>query len=161
MNNDAKTILGISIGTRSLGYAIYHDKYLNDWRTRSFKEKWSDKKLSSLCNWLNILVRQKGITTIAMKIPNQSKTSTELQQLIDEIIKLSKANCIDLQLFCIEDLHEYCLSQMRKNKTTLMNYVASKYPELTNEYQKEKRIRNAYYIKIFEAIGSVCVMNQW
>jgi hypothetical protein len=60
--------------------------------------------------------------------------------------------------YSIKELESFFYPDGRINRRMLAEKVAGKYPVLSYELDREKTIRNPYYIRMFEAValGSVC-----
>lgn len=50
-------------------------------------------------------------------------------------------------------LQAFCTDHGRKTKKKIMRCLAERFPELGMYYEREKRNKNKYYRKLFEAVG--------
>lgn len=146
-NTTRKTILGISLGTRMLGIARLEGTSLNDWRVKTVTGRLSKLKLRTIILFIERYCKDNQVTTIALKVPEQS--SRALNVLIKEITGFAKDEHIGLHLYTITELKRH---YQKKNKLGVMEYVTEAYPEVKVIYQKQKKAKNPYYIKLFEAV---------
>jgi hypothetical protein len=146
------TILGINIGTRTLGLAVIQGDLLCDWRVKTLYGKWSKQKLKSSLQFIEKHISNYGIGYIALKVPHNSRISKGLRQLLVGIRILSDKQSLPYFEYSIEDLERFCSSEYRLNKTVLGEYVAKTFPHLLYEYNRQANIKNSYYDKVFAAI---------
>ncbi len=146
------TVLGISPGTRSMGIAAMKDGQLIDWKTRTFKGKWNDKKLNEIVVYIKKEMYRHNVRKVAVKLPHPVRSSLWLNDLLNEIKELVRKKNITMNIYFIDDL-KY-LSGELDNKQKLAEYITSKHPELLGEYEREQQNKNTYYMKMFEAIAA-------
>lgn len=150
-------VLGISLGTRTLGVAVLQGKELVEWRTLIFKGKWSEQKCTAIVNRLRKIIQSNKITRIALKLPPSTHHSSGMKMLLESIAAHTRAYSIGLYTFTIADIKNHHGSTIT-NKEALQQQVFSMYPELASEYHKERGNRNKYYSKLFEAIGAALLL---
>lgn len=148
----ARTILGISLGTRSIGIAIIKNRQLNDCRIKTFPEKWSERKQKRIVTFLSSVLHGYHIQTLAIKLPHPIRGSRWLCGLLTEIQSIASRLHIDVHIYYIEDIKWLCNEV--GNKKELGEYIVQLYPEVRYEYEKDKNDKHGYYIKLFEAIAS-------
>ena len=155
MNAKASTVLGISLGTRSTGIALLEGNELLDWKVQSFKGSWSINKLRLIQGAINAHIRRHKPTVIILKIPPKPYASKRVAQLARALEKLGLRKGIEVRFCILMDLKRLLASGAATSiiKEMLIESVTAKFPELQHEYRKEKRNRNAYYSKVFEAVG--------
>jgi len=153
-NMTVMKIIGISPGTRMLGYAGMSQRGLAVWGLKEFKREWSDKKLQKILSAINQLIVEYQPTSLALKMPHPARTSPALDALVREINKLAKKHGITVHSYTLEDLEKGC-----NNKRELIDSLAIKYPEL--KWKHEKIIKTiikkqkSSFEKIFEAVAAI------
>lgn len=148
----ARTVLGLSLGTRSLGIAISKNRQLIDWRVKTFHGKWSEKKQKKIVVFLSRELHRHHVQVLAIKLPHPIRSSQWLGGLLTEIQSVATSLHIELHIYYIEDIKLLC--NEIGNKKELSEYIVQLYPEVWNEYEKHKSDKHGYYIKMFEAIAS-------
>ena len=145
--------LGISVGTLSMGLAVFKGTELVHWRVKTFKGKWNKKKMEMVVSRVAKYVKRYEVAYVALKVPHRSRSSRSLNKLIDAINEFAKEDGIKINSFTIEEIEKkFCPKGMRRNKQLLIEYTLAVYPYVTPEYNREKRSKNPYYLKLFEAI---------
>lgn len=108
---------------------------------------------------LSDLIEQHEPDVLAIKEIHPSRTSRNLNQLVGQIRGIARRKGLRIYRCSIKDLERFFSPEERINKRELAELVASEHPVLSHELNKEKAIRNPYYIRMFEAValGSVCL----
>ena len=146
------TILGISPGTRAVGLAVMKGGELREWRVKTFKGSWSHGKLKDVLYALMNYVAEHSVKMIALKKPDVLRSSPALDQLVSEITVWAKMNRIKVTSYTLSELKQGFFNSKNVSKAEIINQLIIKYPELQTEYNKEKKNRNSYYAKMFEAV---------
>lgn len=149
----SKVILGISPGTRLLGFAIIQDGELRDWGVMSFKEKWSKAKLKRILAVVENLVISYGVNIVVLKKVHPSRTSKGLHQLVTGLEKSAKVNRIKIYRYTIVEIKDALSPDERINKKVMAEMIVAKFPELNPELIKEHKSQNTHYTRMFEAAG--------
>lgn len=144
-------MIGISPGTRSVGFAIIKDGTLIDWGVKLFKQEWSNEKLQKIIGVLDVYVQKYQISTVAIKQHPPFRLSDGLEKLYDQIRDWAKNLNINLRVFTIEELKIFCNNLT--NKDSLVEYIYEKYPEVKKTIERTKNIK--YHIKTIEALAMV------
>ena len=146
----AVAVLGISLGTRSVGMAVLKDGELLDWKVQCFKGPWSRAKCSLITGRVAKLISYYEASAIALKIPQEAKPSGQVRQLYREIEKLTKKKGLLLHAYSLSDLKELleCAT-----KEALIQAMAARFPELMHTYHKAQKCRSSYHTKTFEAVA--------
>lgn len=145
-------VLGISIGTRTVGIAItQHDKLI-DWRVKTFTTRWSTEKRDAILKMLKEQICKYSITEIVLKVPSNIQALPNLVELVRSLTKMATMVCVSIRTYTVEDLKLRYTSE-RGGKEIVFSAIGHKYPELYHEYKKVKSNRKAYYAKVFEAIA--------
>ena len=143
-------ILGISLGTRTIGMAMTINGELVDWYIKAFKGKWSEQKKELILDTVDRMRERYTITSFAIKVPSVLENHDPLKKLYTEINLLAQAKAIKTDTYTIQTLKDFCGADV-SNKALLRKKVLQLFPELKNEFNKEMENKNAYYTKLFEA----------
>lgn len=148
----ARTILGISLGTRTIGLAIIRNRQLNDCRVKTFPDKWSEKKQRKIVDFLSSELHRSHVGVLAIKLPHPIRGSRWLSGLLTEIQSIATSLHIEVHIYYIENIKLLC--NEIGNKKELGDYIVHLYPEVWNEHEKHQNDKHGYYTKLFEAIAS-------
>ena len=151
-------ILAVNPGTRYIGVAVFEGQELIDWRVRVFRGKWSKKKLQRIKMLMCDTIDRHGSDVLAIKKLRPCRSSKNLNRLISVIKQLSKKRGLKAYQYSIKDLKAFYSPAERINKRKLAQLLAFKYPALWYEFNRERKNKNPYYTRVFEAaaIGEVC-----
>ena len=152
-------IIGISPGTRYMGVAVFCGPELLDWRVKNIEGKWSKEKMEKAMKVVSSFIEQYQPDVLSIKKLHPSRTSPNLNRLVGRIKELSKRKRLKVYRYSINDLEEFFYPEGRINKRELAEIIASEYPVLSHELNREKAHRNPYHIRMFEAValGSTCL----
>lgn len=158
-NTKITKIIGISPGTRYMGYAIFYDSELRDWGVKNIEGKWSKEKQKRIMAFISSLTEQHKPNALAIKKLHPSLSSPNLDRLVTKIKESAQRKRMRIKQYSIKELVSFLCQNGRINKRTLAEKVAEKYPVLSHELNREKTIINPYYIRMFEAValGSLCL----
>lgn len=146
-------ILGISPGGRYVGVAMIRHGELSHWKVKSYKGITSAERTRRTVAYIENLILLQVITCIACKVPHPHRTSSDIDQLINQIEGLATRHGIDCRRYSIEDLKQ--LFNMRySNKYLLSEYVTLRFPQLNDILIRERKNRHRYHIRTFEAIAA-------
>lgn len=148
------TVIGISPGTRAIGIAILRNGKLEDWRIKSFRQKWNERKLKSILQYIEQLIHGKHVSVIALKVPHPARSSKALNKVIKGITEVSETRKIKLHCYTIDDLKTCLNDENKNNRNTLIEHFKRQYPEL----QITCNNNDLYHLKVFEAIASACLV---
>jgi len=148
----AKAVLGISLGTRRLGIAIVQDERLVHFQMQTFPGTWSDKKLRCILSAIAVHAERQAIGSISVKIPDAMPTSKAFSQLIGSLNILAEDMRVNSQYYTLSDLKLAYSGVDRTSREWLIESIVKRHPELLPEYHKERRNKEAYYYKMFEAV---------
>jgi len=155
MRQKQNIILGISPGTRSMGYAVMSDGELVDWGVKSFKGKWSKEKGEKILSAFQRLVGDYKITKVCLKVSCPSKNSQHLDNVYCMLKNSVKENSLKLLTFSIENLKRHC--SQAKNKQCLIEFLKRRFPELNSNFLAKN---NYFCHKLFEAIATTITTNK-
>jgi len=153
-------ILGISPGTRSVGFAVLKDGKLTEYRVQSFQEAWTYQKLKKIINCIRQEIERNGIQGIAVKIPDTQPTSSSYIQLLGAMNVCFERKGIKARYYTLSDIKWHFRPDRRVNKAVLAECTIAKHPDLLPEYRKEQGNRNVYYDKLFEAVAAVDLLQR-
>ena len=83
-------IIGISPGTRYVGYAIFYDSELRDWGVKNIEGRWSKEKQKKIMAFISDLIGQHKPNVLVVKALHPSRSSQNLNQLVRKIKEISK-----------------------------------------------------------------------
>ena len=152
------TIIGINPGTRYLGISVFHGSELRDWRVKVVQGKQSKEKVMRAMKIVSGLIKEYKPDALAIKKIHSSKSSINLNKLVAKIKETSKRSKLKVYEYSIKELETFFLPEEKTNKNEMTEMIASKYPVLCNEFNMERKRKNPYHIRMFEAValGSVC-----
>jgi len=158
MHKKPLKILGINPGTRYLGIALFQGPELRDWGVKVIKGKWSKEKMAKVRMIVSRLIEQYGPNVLAIKKLHPCRSSPNLSQLVSGIKELSRRKGLKVYQFSVIDLETFFSPEESMNKKEMAEMLASEYPALLHELEKERSHRNPYHLRMFEAValGSIC-----
>jgi len=143
-------ILSLSLGTRGAGVAILYHEQLIHWKTHAFNGRWSESKLKAILDRCERYILEYDISHVTIKIPPSSHHSKGLLLLLKRLTGLVKLRGCLVDCQTKADLKRFVPEA--KNAESLMSYIATRHPVLSFEYHRERRGRQRYYLKMFEAV---------
>jgi RNase H-fold protein (predicted Holliday junction resolvase) len=149
----AKTILGISAGTRIVGLAVIKKGELVEWRVKSYKEKWSRDKEKTILATIQKLCGYYEVQILSIKKVDPLASTPQLERLQSEIIRQAKRKKIKVVQYSLSDLDYDMRSGSKQARETLSEEIVKKHPALKEELLRERNNRREYYTKMFEAIA--------
>ncbi len=151
-------ILAINPGTKYLGLAVFEGSDLRYWGIKILRGKWSGQKFEKAKEIILDLKDDYEANTLAIKRLHRSRSSANLSQLVTKIKEFSKRKGLKVYQYSLKDLKDFFSLGTKINKKGIAGLVVSQYPFLTHAFDKEKRNRNPYFARMFEAIalGIVC-----
>lgn len=147
----AHTITGISIGTRTIGIAVISNGTLVDWQVKSFKGTMNQQKLHMISGAILKLIHRYDCTEAVFKLPNKAQSYISITMLKKHLMKALTRHNISLHFYYLCDIKSKIHPQIC-NKHQLTTWAVTHYTELRFIYLKQQRLRNPYYMKIFEAV---------
>ncbi|MBK7764494.1 MAG: hypothetical protein IPI46_14335 [Bacteroidetes bacterium] len=155
-----KNILGISYSTRLIGLAVLSSNHLVDYSVKLYKEKWSPAKCEKIKQTLQSCVEDYNIEEIVLSIPAQFSQIPAFGEINECINSFAKDKGIPISYQNRKMIMTLCLDKEKKNKQGFMRSLVFFFPELARYYEKERRNRKMYYVKVFEAIGFALLQSQ-
>lgn len=152
MQRTTLKILSIIPGTRYLGIAIFNDTDLREWYIKSIRGSTIAEKIEYQNALVSNLIHRFDINVITIKKFHPSRISRNLNTFISHLRKTKRNRKIHVMEFSIDTI-EYSLLQGKGNKKQLIDEVLTIYPILFHEYEREKRNKNPYLMRMFEAVA--------
>lgn len=146
-------VLAINPGAIYLAIAAFNGYELNDWRIKHInivKSKEKQKRLKSiLCG----LMEEYEPDVLAVKRVHPSRSSTNLDKLVNSIKQLAKSNGLKIYQYSLQDIEKFFSTGVRISKRELAEIIVYAYPALWHEFDKERNNKVPYYFRVFEAVG--------
>lgn len=147
-----QNMLGISIGTRSVGIAIFRKKQLVDWQVKSFKGKMNEQKPYMISGAILKLLREYECNEVVLRVPNKAHCYKNIILLKKHLSKSIANRKIPIHCYSLVDIKKG-LDVSIRNKKELLDWAVNRYIQLRFVYEKEQKNKNSYYIKLFEAVA--------
>lgn len=160
MSRKPNRILGINPGTRYLGLAIFDGSNLLDWRVKTIKGKWMKEKADRILDIIREQIKLYDISAIAIKKLHPSRSSKNLKLLVSKMLVLGKKKRIKVRSHSIKELEKTFLGDEKSNKRNLAERIVMEYPVLVHELNKEKSHKNAYHLRVIEAVALAAACSQ-
>jgi RNase H-fold protein (predicted Holliday junction resolvase) len=148
----AITRLGISIGTRTVGFAVSMYRELEEWQVKSFKDSWSKQKLIIICAEIKKIALAYKVKQVRIKLPNS--TSAAVSELLGAVTALLQKLSIAVVVLTLGEVKR-SWGTATCNKKELVAKVVQQYPFLERLLVRNREGTSMYYIKLFEAVALV------
>lgn len=159
-----QSILGISIGTWEMGYAVISYNDLIRWKIHSFPGAWNVKKAGRIEHRIQQYIDRHNVKAIAVKIPEQiTHLSEGIKKIIGIINVLAEDRKLEIHYYTLTDLKRFHSPELYINKKVLIDCILRSYPNLHCIYRKERFNKRKYHFKTFEAVACahVCYKEQF
>ena len=153
MNRRPLKIIGINPGTRYLGIAVLDGSELLDWRIKALEGKWSGEKIQKAIGIISELLDRYEPNVLAIKKLHLSRRSENLLRLTNKIKDFAQRKKLKVYQYSIKEIENILIEGKKLNKRNLTKVIVSEYPVLLQELQKEKRNKNPYFVRMFEAVA--------
>jgi hypothetical protein len=159
MRNENLSVLAVNPGSRYVGVAIFRGLDLYDWRVRTVSERSMEAKAAAVTGLLAGIIDRYDVNMLVVKKIHPSRSSKNLEHIVGKIRGLARTQDVDFRELTIEDVEGRIDSEPIRNKRLLMDKVAARYPDLYLELEREKRNKNPYLVRMFEAValGVACL----
>jgi hypothetical protein len=147
-------ILGISFCTRMIGLVVVESNTLIHHSMKVYKGRWGPQKLETILASLTSAVRDYNIDRIVLSIAPAYTNKKPFTELWTEIVYRFRNYPMPVYNLPFAELQKIVHSDTRHSREALMNTVVKQFPELTCYARVERRIKNKYYYKLFEAAGA-------
>ena len=146
-----QNLLGISLGTTKVGMAVFYNGRLADWRTKPFKDRWTDDKCRAIIENIERTLDRYTIGTIALRSPIDTHSTPNLIRLVKEIERIAQERDIVMLGLTLRDLKWRYSHKYKVPRDVFISLLVEKYPILTM-YTKGGKKSLRYHAKLFEAI---------
>ena len=160
MDTGNRVIIGISLGTRTVGIAIFKDGKLREWQLKTFSGKWSNIKLTWILSTLKQITAHYGVSSVAVKIPHNSRTSKALNELTRAIQKLAEKKDMTIATFTLIELEQAFPGSPKATKKAMIAELTNQFPELQEYYEKTVKKPKSPFEKVFEAVALASILNE-
>ncbi len=146
-------ILGLNPGSKYLAIAVFQGSDLRYWAIKAFKGKWSKEKMEKIKETLSDFMDRYELNVLAIKRLHLSRSSKNLNGLVAKIKEFSKRKGLRVYEYPMKNLERFFSPEEKINKKQMAELVASEYPFLFQALEKERRNKNPYAIRMFEAVA--------
>jgi Holliday junction resolvasome RuvABC endonuclease subunit len=162
MPKEAFKILGINPGLRYLGIAVLQGVGLRDWRVMTIPGTQPEDKAKGALRLVSKLIDEHEPNVLAIKKLHPARSSRALARWVAQVRDLAKGKGLRVYQYSVRDLEAFIAPGERTNKRRMAEAIACEYPALLHELGRERRSRNAYHLRMFEAVGlaSLCFHQQ-
>lgn len=147
-------ILAINPGCHYFAIAAFNGPDLFDWRIKSLEGDFHTKRLPAAVAFVASYLDRLTPAAIAIKTVPSSRSSANLKTLLARLWMVAGHRRIPAKLYGIRDLEAHFEPKARINKQRLAELVAATYPVLASALDRERRIRNRYHGRMFEAVAA-------
>lgn len=147
-------IFALNPGSRYAGFAVFHGSELTDWGVkishgRKHKTEWSAR----LKELIKEMTERDSLNCFAIKGLHPARRSKYLLNLTNELKTWAVKCGLIVCEYTIGEIEAPLLPPDRLNKRWLMDEVAARYAILYPEFETEKRNKNPYLVRMFEAVA--------
>ena len=146
-------IIGINPGSKYLALAIFKGSDLRYWAIKVLEGKWSKEKMEKAKEVISDLIVRYDLNILAIKRLHPSRTSRNLNRLVAKIKEFSKRKGLRVYDYSLKNLERFFCPGEKINKGQMAELIASEYPFLLPVLEKERKNKNSYAIRMFEAIA--------
>jgi len=146
MNEKNNNVLAIVPGSRYFGIAVFLGMDLREWGIKVVKGKIPQSVVGKY-------VEKYNIDVLTIKKLHPSRTSERLDQVVKSLKQYARTHGISLYEYSITEIETAVLPPGKRNKQVLMEKTAAGYPFLWIDVEREKKNKNPYLFRMFEAVG--------
>lgn len=149
-----QSILGLSLGPRSMGIAIFSYGDLIKWSTHTFPGPWGKSKGIAISERIANYIERNSINVLAVKIPSELRhLSLPMQKALGVINSIAERKGLQVFYYSLVDLKQRIPIEPCKSKRKLVKLLVEKYPDLIPIYEAGLSDGKTYYLRAIEAIG--------
>jgi hypothetical protein len=145
-------ILGISLGTTTIGIAVINERELAESNIHSFRAIWSDKKASTIISRIASYLHTYSVHFVVVKLPPHTHQPPTILQLMAMLTELCNLHGCMVSVCTKEDLKQHIPGA--KNHSDIMHFVVEHYPITTMDFKNAKKRKNNYHNKLFDAVAA-------
>lgn len=97
-------IIGISLGTRSIGIVVIRKGQLVNWQVKSFREKMNQQKLHMISGAVLKFIRENNSNTVILKMPHRDHTYATISLLKKHLLKSLITHGISVHVYSLSDI---------------------------------------------------------
>lgn len=153
MQKTIPKIISINPHTRYLGIAIFYGADLREWSVKSLSGDNIKRKAKSAKATIEKLIEYFDIDIISIKRVDSIRGSKNLSLIIDVIKRIGRKKNLQIDQYTLSEVKRILLPNEKTNKNKLIEKVITQYPSLDQFAQKEKKNKNIYYTRMFEAVA--------
>jgi len=146
-------ILSIVPGTKYLGIALFYGSELRDWRIKVLNAKGIEEKIKKAKEIISDFIERYNPRVLTVKKLNLKRSSKNLNNLTRKIKEVAKRKGLTIWQLELSGIKKFIAGKRRMNKKELSQIIVSRYPELLFDFKKERKNKNTYYEKMFEAVA--------
>ena len=145
--------LSLVPGTKYLGVALFCGAELRDWRVKCLNAKGIESKTKKAKKIILDFIEKYSPQVLAIKKLDPKRSSKNLNSLGRKTKEFAKRKGLTLCQLKLSEIKGSVIPGRRINKKELTKITASRYPELLFDFEKEKKNKNTYYERMFEAVA--------
>jgi Holliday junction resolvasome RuvABC endonuclease subunit len=153
-------IIGINPGTRYLGIAVLYGQELMDWRIKVLDGKWSNRKITRARGILAEAIGQYKLNALVIKKLSPARRSENLFRLTNKLKEFARRAKIRVSQYSIKEIENAFIYDGKLNKRNLAEAMVELYPILHHDLIKERKHKNTYYFRMFEAVALASACSQ-
>ena len=147
-----RTVLGLSLNSRIVSFAVMEGKTLIGYHTSLFKGNYNDVKRDHILKRLQKLLASYTLNDVALVYPYEIHSSKNIRHLLESVEKYFKSQNVPVCIYYPEAFH-LLHEEERKTKKVVMESLTELYADLEPFYRKEIRNKSKYYVRMFEAVA--------
>lgn len=155
-----KTVLGLSLNSRMVAFAIMQGKTLVAYHSSLHKGIYNEAKRDRILTRLTSLLKSYTIHDLALVYPYEIHSTNNITHLLESIEAHFKSQNVPICIYNPEAFHLFCEEEERKTKKAMIESMCEWYPDLTPLYLKEQRNKSKYYVRLFEAVALAHIHSQ-
>ncbi len=136
-----------------LGLAVISGNVLVDFHLQPKMGTWTPRKKEQILASLQPWFSSYNIKSIALSIPYEKQTSSQTKEVLESFKTHFAEKDIPFHPYPPKAFRTFFDKAKPKAKKEMLRNLALQYPELEKYYEKERRNKNKYYIKLFEAVA--------
>lgn len=157
MQKEIPKILAINPGSRYVGIALFYGAELREWAVKTLGGDTLAERIERMRKILADFIGHHGVNVLTIKLLHPSRGSKNLRSLVRAIEKIGEQEGLTVYEYPLSEV-KHLLFSREGNKRDLAEEIAVRYPFLYPELEREKKSRNPYLTRMFEAValGVVC-----
>jgi hypothetical protein len=137
-----------------VGLVVLESDSLLNHSMKVYKGRWSPQKLEIILASLTSAVSNYNIDSIVLSIAPAYTNKKPFQELWTEIVCTFRTYPLPVYNLPFSELQQFVKSDSKHSREVLMDTVVRQFPELNFYARIERRNKNKYYYKLFDAAGA-------